>query len=136
MTSLSHPSSSKRDFVYKDLNKVVSASALGLLLLAGVVVTTPASAQDNLPDGPGKNEVVAACSGCHGIGQIIGEHRTADKWSDTVNLMISNGAPVADADFDKVVGYLTANFGPDSATAAPVPGPGASPPSPAAPAPQ
>jgi hypothetical protein len=50
--------------------------------------------------------------------------------------MISNGAPVADADFDKVVGYLTANFGPDPATAASFPMPGASPPSPAAPAPQ
>jgi virginiamycin B lyase len=89
-------------------------------------------AQD-LPDGPGKTEVVAACSGCHGIGQIIGEHRTADKWADTVNLMISNGAPVADADFDKVVGYLTTNFGPDPAAAAPAPAPAA--PAPTLPAP-
>jgi len=74
----------------------------------------PASlgASNGLPDGPGKAETVAACSGCHGLGQIVGEHRDAAGWSNTVTSMINNGAPVADADFDKVVGYLTAHFGP------------------------
>ena len=65
-----------------------------------------------MPDGPGKAETVAACSGCHGLGQIAGEHRDRDAWATTVTSMINNGAPVADADFDKVVGYLTAHYGP------------------------
>ena len=70
------------------------------------------AAPDGMPDGPGKAETVAACSGCHGLGQLMGEHRDAATWSTTVTTMINNGAPVADADFDKVVAYLAAHFGP------------------------
>ena len=47
-----------------------------------------------------------------------------------VTMMITNGAPVAEADFDKVVGYLATNFGTspppppaDAAPAAPAPAP-------------
>jgi len=71
-----------------------------------------AATSEGLPDGPGKAETLAACSGCHGIGQIIGQHRDAAQWSSTVTAMINNGAPVTDADFGKVVGYLAAHFGP------------------------
>ena len=70
------------------------------------------AAPDGFPAGPGRAETVAACSGCHGLGQIVGEHRDAAAWSTTVTSMINNGAPVADADFDKVVSYLAAHFGP------------------------
>jgi len=96
-----------------DLVKGVLATTLGLGLVAGLVLARPAIAQDTMPDGPGKAETVAACSGCHGLGQIVGEHRSADMWATTVTSMINNGAPVADADFDKVVGYLATNFGPE-----------------------
>jgi virginiamycin B lyase len=103
-----------------NLVKGVLATTLGMGLVVGLILARPAIAQDALPDGPGKAETVAACSGCHGIGQILGEHRAADAWASTVTSMINNGAPVADADFDKVVGYLTANFGPEGqAPAAP-----------------
>lgn len=120
-----------------ELVKGVLATTLGLGLVAGVIMARPAIAQDAMPDGPGKAETVAACSGCHGLGQIQGEHRAADVWATTVTSMINNGAPVADADFDKVVGYLAANFGPEGqapAAAAPA-APAAAAPAPAAPAP-
>jgi len=111
-----------------DLVKSVLATTLGLGVAVGLIVARPAIAQDAMPDGPGKAEVVLACSGCHGLGQIVGEHRSADMWATTVTSMINNGAPVADADFDKVVGYLATNFGDGSAAAA-------APAAPAAPAP-
>jgi hypothetical protein len=95
------------------LVKGVLATTLGMGLVAGVILARPAIAQDTLPDGPGKAETLTACSGCHGIGQVLGEHRDAEAWATTVTAMINNGAPVADADFDKVVGYLTAHFGPE-----------------------
>ena len=119
-----------------NLVKGVLATTLGMGVVVGLMVARPAIAQDALPEGPGKAETVAACSGCHGIGQILGEHRAADAWATTVTSMINNGAPVADADFDKVVGYLAANFGTEgtapaaAAPAAPAPA-GAFPPAPA-----
>jgi hypothetical protein len=93
-------------------------TTLGAGLVAGVFIARPAIAQDNMPEGPGKAETVAACSGCHGLGQITGEHRSAEDWATTVTAMINNGAPVADADFDKVVNYLATNFGTGAAPAA------------------
>ncbi len=101
-----------------NLVKSVLATTLGMGLVAGLILARPALAQDALPDGPGKAETVAACSGCHGLGQIAGEHRSAEVWATTVTSMINNGAPVADADFDKVVGYLAANYGDGSAAPA------------------
>ena len=96
-----------------DLVKAFLTTTLGVGLVAGVIIARPAIAQDNtMPEGPGKAETVAACSGCHGLGQIVGEHRSAEDWSTTVTSMINNGAPVADSDFDKVVHYLATNFGP------------------------
>ena len=121
------------------LVKGVLVTTLGMGLVAGLILARPAIAQDTLPEGPGKAETVAACSGCHGIGQILGEHRNAEAWATTVTSMINNGAPVADADFDKVVGYLTFAFGPEGqvpAAAAPAAAPAAAAPAaPAAPAP-
>jgi mono/diheme cytochrome c family protein len=118
-----------------DLVKGVLATTLGLGLVAGLVLARPAIAQDSLPDGPGKAETLAACSGCHGIGQILGEHRAADMWATTVTSMINNGAPVADADFDKVVGYLATNFGPEGQAPAAAAPAGAAPAAPASAAP-
>ena len=66
---------------------------------------------DGLPDGPGRAETAAACTGCHGIEQVTSQHKDATGWANTVTNMINNGAPVAPADFNKIVGYLTANFG-------------------------
>ena len=119
-----------------DLFKALSMSAAGAALVAGLILV-PAVAQDTLPPGPGSEEVMKACGGCHGVGQIMTEKRSAEEWANTVTMMITNGAPVAEADFDKVVGYLAANFGtgpaPAAAPAAPAAAP--APAEPAAPAP-
>ena len=98
--------------------------SVGLGLLSLVCLGIPATAQDaNLPDGPGKDKVVTACSGCHDLGQVTSQHETAARWADIVSVMVNNGAPVADSDFNMVVKYLTANFGPDGAAAqSPTPG--------------
>ena len=114
-----------------DLVKALSISAAGAALVAGLILA-PATAQDMLPPGPGMEEVMKGCGGCHGVGQIMTEKRSAEEWANTVTMMITNGAPVMEADFDKVVGYLATYFG-----TSPPPAPGAAPAeaAPAAPAP-
>ncbi len=116
-----------------DLVKALSMTAAGAALVAGVFLV-PAVAQDALPPGPGMEETMKGCGGCHGVGQILTEKRSAEEWSATVTMMITNGAPVSENDFDKVVGYLSTYFG-----TSPPPAPGAAPApaadAPAAPAP-
>ena len=95
------------------------ARTFGLGMLSIVCLNIPAAGQNasNLPDGPGKDKVAAACSGCHGLGQVMGQHQTAERWADIVSRMVNNGAPIADSDFDAIVSYLAANFGPGGAAA-------------------
>ncbi len=93
-----------------------------LTIIALLLIALPAHAQD-LPAGPGREETLKGCSGCHGVGVLIGEHRSETLWSSTVSMMASIGAPISDADFDTVVTYLTAQFGPRPAPAATNPAP-------------
>ena len=93
--------------------KIFFSACLGLLLLACLGI--PATAQDaNLPDGPGKDKVATACSGCHDLGQVTSQRETAARWADIVSVMVNNGAPIADSDFNTVVKYLATNFGPEA----------------------
>jgi mono/diheme cytochrome c family protein len=70
-----------------------------------------AAGTDELPAGVGREAVLKGCGGCHGIGQILTERRTRQEWADTTTMMITNGAPVSEAEFDLVVNYLAAHFG-------------------------
>ncbi len=70
------------------------------------------SSPDELPAGVGREAVLKGCGGCHGIGQVITERRSRQEWADTTTMMITNGAPVSEAEFDLVVTYLATHFGP------------------------
>jgi mono/diheme cytochrome c family protein len=70
-----------------------------------------ASAPDELPPGVGREAVLKGCGGCHGIGQVVTERRSREEWATTVTMMITNGAPVSEAEFDSVVAYLATHFG-------------------------
>ena len=67
---------------------------------------------DELPPGVGREAVLKGCGGCHGIGQVITERRSREEWANTTTMMITNGAPVSEAEFDLVVNYLATHFGP------------------------
>ena len=75
---------------------------------AAVLTSMP----DELPPGAGREAVLKGCGGCHGIGQILTERRNREEWANTVTMMITQGAPVSEAEFDSVVAYLATHFGP------------------------
>jgi hypothetical protein len=99
---------------------MVAAIGFGAIVFAG-----PGNAQDApLPDGPGKDKLMTACSACHAITQVTSQRRTTAQWADTVDQMIARGAPVTDDDYKVIVEYLGKNFAPapssaDAAHAAP-----------------
>ncbi|HEY4078773.1 MAG TPA: hypothetical protein VGM26_17735 [Rhizomicrobium sp.] len=82
-----------------------------ICLAAASALATPAWA-DDFPPGGAHDLVAAACTQCHVASQVTSQHKTAEQWAETVSQMVSNGAKVSDADFDKVVDYLAQNFGP------------------------
>jgi hypothetical protein len=68
-------------------------------------------ARQELPDGPGKDEVVRICSGCHDLMFTVSTRETEAGWTRIVNDMRSKGADGTDEDFAKVIAYLTAHMG-------------------------
>jgi competence protein ComEA len=70
-----------------------------------------ASLAQDLPDGPGKAEVLKLCRDCHDLDTVTVENRTKDGWKKTIAKMGERGAEGTDEQFDLVIQYLTKNFG-------------------------
>jgi len=81
-----------------------------LLALSPLFLLVPAQAQ-GLPDGPNKQLFENTCGGCHGADVVIGSTGTKERWTDTVDSMRSRGASGSEADFEKIIAYLTKYFG-------------------------
>jgi len=88
-----------------------------------------------LPEGAGKQLVVAKCLACHSAKLIMSKRGTEQDWNETLDKMITNGANVSDDEADKIVAYLTAHFGPSAAPSGATAPSGSSPTGPAAPPP-
>ncbi|MBB6229088.1 c-type cytochrome [Polymorphobacter multimanifer] len=89
-------------------------------VLAGTSVIAGATALAgavDLPDGPGKQQVIDSCTRCHGMDVIVAQPRSSDEWAEVVSAMVGQGAVLTDEDFEKVVAYLSANVSPEAASA-------------------
>ena len=73
--------------------------------------------KSELPNAPEKSIVLGACLGCHTTDRIVTSYFTPEEWKDLVNRMVSNGAPLKEAEIDKVASYLAKSFSPASAQA-------------------
>jgi hypothetical protein len=131
----------------------LSAFVRFIPLIAGAAAISAAlagaaTAQGDLPEGPGKAELQSNCTKCHGLDQIISQRKSGDDWSETVNRMVSFGANIPADQQTAIVTYLSTNYAkagaapaapaPAATPAAPAPAPDAAPPAtpatPAAPA--
>ena len=88
-------------------------SAVTLLLAAGGAF----AAERPLPlkEAPGRQTTENLCSGCHSLDyiRINAPFMNRQTWTAEVNKMVQAfGAPIAAADANTIVEYLTANYGP------------------------
>jgi putative heme-binding domain-containing protein len=90
-------------------------SASHAALVVGFCLTTGAFAQ-SLPEGPGKAQVERVCSACHGLEIITKTRLDKPGWEGLVDDMVSRGAQGTRDDLQKVVTYLSTNFGKPHAT--------------------
>jgi virginiamycin B lyase len=93
-------SSSRRILMIR--KSLVSAAALACLVL-------PARAQEDFPDGPGKDVVVGVCGGCHDTNRLRAGY-TPDGWRTVTAMMRNFGALVPDGQWPVVTDYLIKNF--------------------------
>jgi competence protein ComEA len=74
-------------------------------------LTMPAFAQDDLPNGPGKDVTARICTACHGSEMFSGYLKSKDDWDQTISSMTDKGLSINDADYTTVLGYLSTCLG-------------------------
>lgn len=84
------------------------------LVLGAAAYLAPAQSAQPLPEGRGKAEFSRICSQCHAVTIVTKLRMTEDGWSGVVNDMVSRGAQGTDDEFDRIVRYLGAHFGPNN----------------------
>ena len=67
-----------------------------------------------LPEGPGKETLIKACSKCHSPTNVIANGQTREGWEETTLKMVGLGAVGSDEDFTEIVDYLVKNFPPST----------------------
>ena len=98
-----------------------SAAAATALLLGLAPTALAADPNDALPDGPGKAELIGACTVCHDATTISGQARTPQGWENVIGQMINDGAELTSEQQALVYAYVVKNFGvkPDAAPPGP-----------------
>ncbi|WP_114311927.1 c-type cytochrome [Thermus caldifontis] len=102
---------------------------LGILVLglAGYL----ALGQYTLPEGPGKDLVLAKCQACHDIGFVARERLSRDRWDGVIDEMVLRGLKITPEERAAILDYLATYLGtqppptPPQAEASPAPKTGA-----------
>jgi cytochrome c5 len=90
------------------------ATVLAAFLLAALLTAIPAAsvrADEELPDGPGKDIVLKVCTPCHGTAEFTAKKNTRMEWDEEIDKMAARGAKASDDEFDAIVTYLAKYFG-------------------------
>lgn len=88
---------------------VVSTAAVALLAVAAAGAgAVPVSAQE-IPQTPGW-ELVIRCVMCHSVEIAVQQRLGPRGWSETLDRMITYGAPIAPADKEQLMAYLLRHF--------------------------
>jgi mono/diheme cytochrome c family protein len=86
---------------------IATAALLGTLAATAVIAEGP-----DLPEAPGKMQIMESCTQCHGVDVIVAQPRSSDEWSQVVGRMVGNGAALTDEQYQAVLAYLSTNLAP------------------------
>jgi hypothetical protein len=90
---------------------LVTALAFSAAILSAAALTLPVIAQELLPEGPGRETTLNACSGCHGVEFFIGVPRPRMAWENTMLRMMNRGMKISSEDYGVVAYYLATYIG-------------------------
>jgi competence protein ComEA len=80
------------------------------LSMSAIFLVSPASAQEKLPGGPGRDTMKKVCGKCHSAENVVGLAKTREEWGALTGKMVDLGAEGTIDDFNDVVDYLTEHF--------------------------
>jgi competence protein ComEA len=95
------------------------------IAIAVAMMTGPAAAQtppqttssaqtattaSRFPAGPGRDALFKVCKECHGPESVLGQLKTRDEWSKTLDEMAANGATGTDEEWNSILEYLDKHY--------------------------
>jgi mono/diheme cytochrome c family protein len=80
-------------------------------LMAARPTVAAGTARQELPEGPGKAELMKRCDGCHDLTFTVATRETEEGWTRIVNDMRSKGTDGSEEEFAKIIAYLTKHMG-------------------------
>jgi virginiamycin B lyase len=92
------------------MSRLLRFPALAAALFSFAV---PAAAQDwtqRLPDGKGKEAVVAMCAACHEFFSRVGAGYEPEGWRTVMRMMVNQGVPIPADQLDAITEYLIKSF--------------------------
>jgi competence protein ComEA len=97
------------------LRGTCGAVLLGLATVAGSTIPgraqqQPSAPGEGLPEGPGRDVTVRACTPCHEGRRAASVRLTREGWAAVIESMRARGARVSDEEFPIVLDYLFSNF--------------------------
>ena len=94
------------------LRSISHLTIAGLAITGALLMVSShgASAQAQLPEGPGKDAVVRMCGTCHPVERAASVRLTREGWQDTIGKMMTLGAKGTDEDTKAVLEYLATHF--------------------------
>ena len=84
----------------------------GFCVFSGILSAVAVAHVISLPEAAGKEQVLSACTRCHGVDVIVAQPRSPEQWAEVVSVMIGHGAVLTDAEYSKIVDYLSTNLAP------------------------
>lgn len=81
-----------------------------ILAICSLLVALPVFG-DDLPEGPGKDLVTKACTGCHGADNFTSKRNSKEDWKAVIDTMVGYGAEATPEQVEIILTYLTKTFG-------------------------
>jgi hypothetical protein len=93
----------------------LAAALFAAICVVRGLAQSPAQASHSadLPAGPMQAKATTACTECHESRIIVQQRLSKPAWAKEVDKMMKWGAVVDPQDRDKLIDYLSENFGPD-----------------------
>lgn len=91
---------------------IVPTGSRGLFTICtcGFVFIFVFNTQSRFPGGPGREALFKVCADCHGPESVLGQLKTREEWSKTLDEMAANGAVGSDEEWNQILDYLTKHF--------------------------
>ena len=101
------------------LNANIAIAIGAAIMMASAAAQTPpqttAPAQTTtekspFPPGPGREALFKVCNDCHGPESVLGQLKTREEWSKTLDEMAANGAQGTEEEWNRLLDYLDQHY--------------------------